>query len=97
MIQAMPQPPKPGQGQQPQIMLPPEEFGGKWANAAQLQRTPHELTLDFLRIGPQGQMGTVVSRVNFSPLLLAELVEIFNNAWQQYTEEAGMPGEEGSE
>jgi len=89
----MPQPPT-GKTQQPNILLPPEEFGGRWANAAQLQRTPHELTLDFLRIGPQGQMGVVVARVNFSPLLLAELVELFNGAWKQYTDEAGMPGEE---
>lgn len=93
----MPQPRKPGEAQGPNIMLPPEEFGGRWANAANLQRTPHELTLDFLRIGPQGQMGTVVARINFSPLLLAELVELFNNAWQQYTQEAGVPGEEASE
>lgn len=90
----MPQPPQPGGAQQPNVMLPPEEFGGKWANGASLQRTPHELTLDFLRIGPQGQLGMVVSRINFSPLLLAQLVELFNNAWQQYTEEAGLPGEE---
>jgi hypothetical protein len=90
----VPQPPSPGDAQQPNILIPPEEFGGRWANAAQLQRTPHELTLDFLRIGPQGQMGTVVARINFSPLLLAELVEIFNNAWEQYKDEAGMPGEE---
>lgn len=93
MIALMPQPPEPTQ--QPQIVMPPEEFGGRWANAAQLQRTPHELTLDFVRMGPQGQFGTVVARINFSPLLLAELVEAFNSAWQDYTEEAGMPPEGG--
>jgi hypothetical protein len=91
----MPQPPQPGETQQPNIMLPPEEFGGRWANAANLQRTPHELTLDFVRVGPQGQMGAVVARINFSPLLLAELRDLFNSAWDQYTDEAGMPGEEG--
>lgn len=94
MISHMPQPPQPGEMQQPNIVMPPEEFGGRWANAAQLQRTPHEFTLDFVRVGPQGQFGTVVARINFSPLLLAELVEAFNTAWRQYTEEAGMPGED---
>jgi hypothetical protein len=90
-----PQPPPPGEDQLPNIVIPPDEFGGRWANVAQLQRTPHELTLDFIRVGPQGQFGTVVARINFSPLLLAELVELFNTTWRQYTDEAGMPPEEG--
>jgi hypothetical protein len=93
ITERMPQPPQPGETQQPNIVIPPEEFGGRWANAAQLQRTPHEFTLDFIRVGPQGQFGTVQSRINFSPLLLAELAELFNSAWQQYTQEAGMPEE----
>jgi hypothetical protein len=90
----MPQPPQPSEGQQqPNIMLPQEDFEGHWANFAALQRTPHELTLDFIRIGPQGQVGEVVSRINFSPLLLAELRDLFNSAWEQYTKDAGMPEE----
>jgi hypothetical protein len=91
----MSQPPQPGEAQ-PNIVIPPEEFGGRWANAAQLQRTPHEFTLDFVRIGPQGQFGVVQARINFSPLLLAELREVINVAWQKYTDEAGMPGTEGA-
>ncbi len=94
--QTMPQPPQPGETQQPEIVIPPDEFGGKWANAAQLQRTPHEFTLDFIRVGPQGQFAVVQSRINFSPLLLAQLAELFGNAWEQYTQEAGMP-EQGDE
>ena len=94
MTRTMPQPPQPGGQQQPNIMLPQEEFAGHWANFAALQRTPHELTLDFIRMGPQGQMGQVVSRVNFSPLLLAELRDLLNSAWEQYTREAGMPQED---
>jgi Protein of unknown function (DUF3467) len=78
---------------QPNIVIPPEEFGGRWANFAQLQQTPHEFTLDFIRVGPQGQFGTVVARINFSPLLLAELADVFGKAWTQYTEKAGMPQE----
>ena len=93
MIPAMSMPPQPGEIQQPNIVIPPEEFGGRWANVAQLQRTPHELTLDFIRVGPQGQFWTVVARINFSPLLLSELRDLLNSAWEQYTIDAGMPQE----
>jgi hypothetical protein len=89
----MSQPLQPEEAQQPDIVIPPEEFGGRWANAAQLQRTPHEFTLDFIRVGPQGQFGAVQARINFSPLLLAELADLFSSAWQQYANEAGMPNE----
>lgn len=74
-------------------MLDPETFAGKWANAAQLARSPHECTLDFIRMGPTGEQGQVVSRVSFSPLLLSELVDLFNDAWQHYTQESGIPPE----
>ena len=80
--------------QGPNIVMPPEEFAGKWANAASIARTPHEFTLDFLRIGPQGQQGIVVSRVSFSPLLASQLVDLLNEQWQAYTEESGVPGED---
>jgi len=77
----------------PNIMMPPEEFAGKWANAAAIARTPHEFTLDFMRIGPQGQQGMVVSRVSFSPLLASQLLDLLGEQWQAYTEESGIPPE----
>ncbi len=80
--------------QGPNIIMPPEEFAGKWANAASIARTPHEFTLDFLRIGPQGQQGIVVSRVSFSPLLASQLVDLLNEQWQAYTQESGVPTED---
>ena len=79
--------------QGPNIMMPPEEFAGKWANAAAIARTPHEFTLDFMRIGPQGQQGMVVSRVSFSPLLASQLLDLLGEQWQAYTEESGIPPE----
>lgn len=81
----------PDQG--PNIMMPPEEFAGKWANAASLARTPHEFTLDFMRIGPQGQQGMVVSRVSFSPLLASQLLDLLGEQWRDYTAESGIPPE----
>jgi hypothetical protein len=77
----------------PNIVMPPEEFAGKWANAASIARTPHEFTLDFLRIGPQGQQGVVVSRVSFSPLLASQLLDLLGEQWQAYAEESGIPSD----
>jgi hypothetical protein len=92
----MPQPPNPQQPEhEPTIVIFPDEFAGKWANAARLQRSPHEFTLDFIRMGPQFMQGQVVARISFSPLLLSELVDLFKAQWQQYTEEAGIPPENG--
>jgi hypothetical protein len=79
--------------QGPNIMMPSEEFAGKWANAASIARTPHEFTLDFMRIGPQGQQGMVVSRVSFSPLLASQLLDLLGEQWREYTEESGVPPE----
>jgi hypothetical protein len=90
MHPTMPQPPQPGQ-QGLNIVIPPEEFGGRWANMANLQRTPHEFTLDFIRVGPQGQFGTVQARINMSPLLLYQLKDLLDEHWQAYTEDAGSP------
>jgi hypothetical protein len=79
--------------QGPNIMMPSEEFAGKWANAASIARTPHEFTLDFMRIGPQGQQGMVVSRVSFSPLLASQLLDLLGEQWREYTKESGVPPE----
>ena len=83
--------------QGPNIVMPPEEFAGKWANAASIARTPHEFTLDFLRIGPQGQQGMVVSRVSFSPLLASQLLDLLGEQWQAYIEESGIPQDGGGD
>ena len=83
--------------QGPNIVMPPEEFAGKWANAASIARTPHEFTLDFLRIGPQGQQGVVVSRVSFSPLLASQLLDLLGEQWAAYTEESGIPPDGSSD
>jgi hypothetical protein len=90
-------PDEPDQGpteQGPNIMMSSEEFAGKWANAAAIARTPHEFTLDFMRIGPQGQQGMVVSRVSFSPLLASQLLDLLGEQWRAYTEESGIPPED---
>lgn len=57
----------------PRMIIPPDAFAGTWANHAEISQTVHEVTLDFYRIGPGGQQGILVSRVNCSPLLLEQL------------------------
>jgi hypothetical protein len=71
----------------PEILMPPDMFPGRWANAAQIGRTPHEFTLDFIRIGPGGQQGVVVARVSFSPLLASSLLEQLQEHWRSYSAE----------
>lgn len=59
----------------PRMIIPPDTFAGSWANHAELAQTAHEVTLDFYRVGPGGQQGILVSRVNCSALLLEQLHE----------------------
>jgi Protein of unknown function (DUF3467) len=92
----VPEPPTPQEPQErPPVLMFPDEFVGKWANAATLQRSPHEFTLDFIRMGPQFLQGQVVARISFSPLLLSELRDLLNEHWEVYTKEAGIPPENG--
>jgi hypothetical protein len=70
----------------PSIITPPEQFPGHWANLASIARTPHEFTLDFLRVGPGGQQAMLVTRVNCSPLLFGQLLEAMQGQWDAYQE-----------
>ncbi len=76
---------------QPLVAIPPDQFQGRWANDLNLSVTKHEVTLDTIRMGPMGQYGEVVSRVSFSPLLFAKMVDILNEAWKDYVESSGVP------
>ena len=73
--------------QPPKIITPPEQFPGHWANLVMIARTPHEFTLDFLRVGPGGQQAMVVTRVNCSPLLFGQLLEAMQAQWDTYLEQ----------
>jgi hypothetical protein len=73
------------------IRIGPDEFAGRWANSVELERSPHEFTLDMIRMDPKFLKGQVVSRVSFSPLLLMELRDLVNAVWGRYTGEAGVP------
>lgn len=75
----------------PRIVVPPDQFPGRWVNDLSLEITRHEITLDMIRVGPEKRRAEVVSRVSFSPLLFSELVDEINREWKRYTEISGVP------
>lgn len=75
-----------------EVLLPPQQMAGVWANYVHVTQSPYEFTLDFVRVDFNLKQGIVVSRVSMSPLLVTQLMEVLENVWQQYAERA-MPQE----
>jgi Protein of unknown function (DUF3467) len=75
-----------------QIMLPPQQMAGVWANYVHVTQSPYEFTLDFVRVDFNLKQGIVAARVSMSPLLVTQLMDVLDNVWQQYAERA-MPQE----
>jgi hypothetical protein len=77
------------------VNFPPEQLGGVWANFARVSHSPHEFTIDFIRIdfatAPE-LMGVVVARVGLSPLFVTQLIETLKRNWDKYAERS-MPRE----
>lgn len=78
------------------IHTQPDQLGGVWANAAAVRHSPHEFTIDFLRCdfddsGSVSQ-GTLVQRVNVSPLFVTQLIAALQDNWSKYADKA-MPRE----
>lgn len=80
-------------GQEPDILMLPSELVGVWANRFRVIRSPHEITVDFIRVDcsspPPGE-AILASRVAFAPLLLGELATALGKEWSAY---ANIPGE----
>lgn len=73
---------------QPQIQIVVREdlAGGVWANLVLSQHSAHEITLDFCRMDPHVRhRATLVARVSMSPVLLAQLQDLLNRAWQTWS------------
>jgi hypothetical protein len=72
----------------------PEQMGGVWANAAAVRHSPHEFTIDFLRCdfddGGKATAGTLVQRVNMSPLFVTQLIAALQDNWAKYADKS-MP------
>lgn len=68
-------------------------MGGVWANWARVSHSPYEFSIDFVRMdfGNVPPQGIVVSRVSFSPLFVAQLMEALSENWQKYSDKAMPP------
>lgn len=77
-----------GQQQQVEIFIEPAQMAGVWANFAQVSHSPHEFTIDFVRLDSTAPRGIVVSRVSVSPLFITQLVDALNENWQKYASKA---------
>lgn len=78
-----------------EVTIQPEHLGGVWANFARVSHSPHEFTIDFVRIdfaNAPSLTGTVVARVGVSPLFVTQLIAALNENWQRYAQRA-MPKE----
>ena len=80
-----------GTPQEIQVSLPPEMFGGVWANFATVTHTEHEFTIDFIRVDGVQRSGMVTARVNVSPLFITQLQAALNRNWEQYAKKALPP------
>ena len=61
--------------------------GGVWANFAAVSHSPHEFTIDFIRLDYQTQnptRGVVVQRVNMSPLFVEQLIGALTDNLDKY-------------
>lgn len=69
-------------------------MGGVWANFAAVKHTIYEFTIDFGRLDFDGQgnaTGVVVSRVNLSPLFVAQLIEALQQNWTTFSQKTMPP------
>jgi hypothetical protein len=87
---------EPQQPQRPaEIILPPDQMAGVWANFAQVSHSQHEFTIDFVRMdgtAPPPGRGVVVARVAMSPLFITQLIDALQTNWSGYAQKA-MPRE----
>lgn len=76
--------------QPPEVLIRHEDAGGVWANFAAVSHSPYEFTIDFVRLdfGSTPPRGVVVSRVNLSPLFVAQLMDALAQNWKMYAEKA---------
>ena len=86
-----PQPENPGFP----IAIDQSMSGGCWANFAVIRHSLYEFTIDFVRLEFAGTDtpvdGTVVQRVNMSPLFVSQFIEALQENWEQYAARSMPP------
>ena len=73
--------------------------GGIWANFAMVSHSPHEFTIDFVRLDYVTQnpiQGIIVQRVNMSPLFVEQLINALRENLDKFAKSMpdGMSPEE---
>src|SRR3954454_4964881 len=79
------------EGPKAEIILPPDQMAGVWANFASVSHSEHEFTIDFVRMdgtAPPPGRGIVVARVSMSPLFVTQLIDALQQNWQGYAQKA---------
>ena len=80
-----------------EIIIQPEQLAGVWANFAQVSYTPHEFTVDFVRLDPLLPRGIVVARVSGSATFVMQLIDTLNAVWQDWAKKAMPPEVHGND
>src|SRR3954466_3867551 len=81
------------EGPKAEIILPPDQMAGVWANFASVSHSEHEFTIDFVRMdgtAPPPGRGVVVARVSMSPLFITQLIDALQKNWSGFAQKA-MP------
>ena len=76
-----------------------EMRGGIWANFAMVSHSPHEFTIDFVRLDyvtKNPTQGIIVQRVNMSPLFVEQLIGALRENLEKFAKSMpdGMSPEE---
>ena len=68
-------------------------MAGVWANFARVSHSPHEFTLDFVRLDYTSRppQGILVARVSLSPLMVTQLIDALRSNWDIYAEKSMPP------
>ena len=74
-----------------EVVIEPQQQAGVWANFARVNHSPHEFTIDFVRIdfaNAPNLTGIVVARVGVSPLFVTQLIAALQDNWDKYAKKA---------
>jgi hypothetical protein len=92
------EPPEPPDQERLHLLVGAQEAAGVWSNRVLAAHTPHEITLDFVRMDPHTQSaGVVVARVSMSPILLVQLQQLLARVWQDWSQQQLPEGGPGGE
>jgi len=79
-------------GQQLNVVVPPDQAIGSYASLVGVWHTPHEFAIDFCVVQPflpDGPGAQVVSRVRVPPTIVFELLKMLNQNLTEYEETYG--------